>query len=469
METVGIRYVLSLSSVRARKLLVLSRLKVLGGRRTVRAVALVVGGTAGAQLITVLASPLLTRLFTPDDFGAFTAFAAAAAMLAGLGAMRLEYAIPLAHDEREALHVARLGLLAIAAIALVVLVLCLGAQARIHQLIGVPPQLQLLLPVYTLGFGGAAVLGQVAIRRQQYRITAQRKLVQSISTIVVQVTAGFARMGAFGLSLGYALGQVIAFVSLIRVTDILRGRTTRGDLRRVAREYKKFPLVLMPSGLLNSMGTHAPVLLVVALFGVTVGGLFGLTQRILAAPVGLIGTSLAQVYMGELAAIHRTGSARGAELFRRVSRLLWGASLSLALAVAFVAPPLFPLIFGEPWRDSGLYAQALSIGIAGQMAAAPLSQTLVISGRLGWQAIWDSTRLVTLSAAVLIPAALGASALVMVWCLGVAQACVYLLLWLLCRAAAAELVGTPAHGVSGSDHDTAGAPTAPDDEESTKS
>ena len=34
-----------------------------------RGVSVLVGGTAGAQLLTILAAPLLTRLYGPEDFG----------------------------------------------------------------------------------------------------------------------------------------------------------------------------------------------------------------------------------------------------------------------------------------------------------------------------------------------------------------------------------------------------------------
>lgn len=447
----------------------LSRLKAFGQRRMVRAVAVVVGGTAGAQLITVLASPVLSRLFTPAEFGGFAAFSAVAAILAGMGAMRLENAVPLAAHEDRAMAVARLGLIGSAGIAMVTLAVCLVMPAAVEQVTAVPHHLQLLLPVYVLGFGGAAVLGQVAIRRRQYGLFARRKIVQTGSTVVVQTAAGVARFGAAGLAFGYAAGQIIAFLSLVRVSGIFRGRTSMKELRAAARDYRRFPLVLMPSGLLNSMGTHAPTLLIVGLFGVTVGGLYGMTQRVLAAPVGLLGTSLSQVYIGELANLKRKRVPTAADLFRRTSRALWGASLALAVAVAVLAAPLFPVIFGEQWRSSGQFAQALSIGIAGQLAAAPLAQTLVVTERLGRKFLWDAGRLVSMSAAVIVPAALDSSALSMMWCLGAVQAGVYVVLWLLCRAAAADLVGTTAHGVSGLGHDTAGASTAPDDEGSTKS
>lgn len=413
----------------------LSRLRSLGQRRMFRAVAVVVGGTAGAQLITVLASPLLSRLFTPSEFGAFSAFSAVAAILAGLGAMRLESAIPLAVGEDKARHVARLGLLAAMSIALVVLVLCLALPGAVHRVAGVPPHLQLLLPVYVIGFGGSAVLGQVAIRRRQYRLFAQRKIVHSGSTVTVQLLAGLGQLGSFGLALGYAVGQVVAFLSLVRVSGISRGKSSASDLRSAARDNRRFPLLLMPSGLLNSLGTHVPTLLIIGVFGVTVGGWYGLTQRILAAPVALVGASLSQVYIGELANLHRTGASSAATLFRRTSRVLLGASLALALAVAVLAVPLFPVVFGDQWRESGYYAQALSIGIAGQLAAAPLAQTLIVADRLGWKVVWDSTRLGAMSAAVVIPGMLGASALVAVWTLGAVQVVVYAFLWFLCRSA----------------------------------
>ena len=59
-------------------------------------------GTGAAQVLSLAALPLLTRLYAPADFGVF-AFFAAIVMLAGpLICARLGFAVPIPAEEEEA-------------------------------------------------------------------------------------------------------------------------------------------------------------------------------------------------------------------------------------------------------------------------------------------------------------------------------------------------------------------------------
>jgi O-antigen/teichoic acid export membrane protein len=79
-----------------------------------RGVSVLVGGTAGAQLITVLAAPLLTRLYSPEDFGLVAVCASLLALIGVISSRRYELAIPLPDDDVEEANVAMLSLLLVA-------------------------------------------------------------------------------------------------------------------------------------------------------------------------------------------------------------------------------------------------------------------------------------------------------------------------------------------------------------------
>jgi len=65
----------------------------------VRSVSVLVGGTAGAQILLVLAAPLLTRLYTPEDFGLLAVYASLLALIGVISSLRYELAIPLPEDD----------------------------------------------------------------------------------------------------------------------------------------------------------------------------------------------------------------------------------------------------------------------------------------------------------------------------------------------------------------------------------
>jgi O-antigen/teichoic acid export membrane protein len=75
-----------------------------------RATLTLLAGGALAQALPLLLGPLLTRLYTPDEFGAFHLFAAIATNLAVVACGRYEFALPLARGDGEAAALRRLCL-----------------------------------------------------------------------------------------------------------------------------------------------------------------------------------------------------------------------------------------------------------------------------------------------------------------------------------------------------------------------
>lgn len=405
-----------------------------------RALMLVVGGTAGAQLITVIASPVLTRLYSPEDFGAFTAFVAAAAVIAVIAAARLELAIPVVAED-EVRDVVWTGASVILVVAGICAVLVAVAGDSIAQRLDVPRQVAWWLPLAVAALAAATMLNQLAVRRRQYHRYAVRKVVQAVATVGIQAACGWWLAGRSGLVMGYAIGQTIVVMSLIRGTIItpLRFPDQFRAIHGTLRTHWRYPVVLAPSGMVNTLGTQAPVFLILGLYGPLVAGFYGLAQRVLAAPVALLGTSVAQVYLGELSTLARDDHKRVWPSFVKASRALWGASLVLGLVVLAVAPIVFGPVFGSEWETSGRYAQALCIGIMGQLAASPLSQTLILAGMFRTQLLWDTVRMLASSSAVIFPAIAGWTAGQMVIMLGLAQALLYVWLWSLCRVAARRI------------------------------
>lgn len=406
------------------------------GGRVRAALAVVIGGTASSQLIIVLTSPILTRIYSPSEFGRFSAFSAVVAITGVISALRFESAVPIPRDEKAAHELVWLGLFTSLVTGVVGI-----AVTTIASIFGwwdaalVSGLVLLLVPITSTLFGFSAVLSQLAIRQQRYHRYAVRKLIQAIAIVTGQVALGYLLVGPIGLILGYAIGQLCVFISLTINSGLTSPRAlglSYGGMKKVAGEYRRFPLVLAPSGLLNTLGLQAPILLVAGLYGAHVAGWFGLTQKVLAAPVALLGTSIAQVYLGELASHSREQDPRLKSLFRKVSLALGSIAVVLAIGILVTAPVVFDIAFGDEWRDSGVYAQLLAAGIAGQLLAAPISQTLIVLGRTTWQLGWDTLRLVATASAVLVPSALGWSATEMVATLGVALAASYILLWLLC-------------------------------------
>jgi len=206
-------------------------------------------------------------------------------------------------------------------------------------------------------------------------------------------------------------------------------------MRDVVSSYRRFPLMLAPAGLLNVLGLQAPVLMMAALYGTDEAGWLGLTQRVLALPVTLIGMAVAQVFLGEFSDSIRSGGTRARRLFdAATTRLLAVATVGAALLLA-LGPMAFAAIFGAEWQESGQFARALALGLAAQLVASPVSQTLIVLGHTGTQLLWDAGRLLLVVAVIAIAWAIGAEAITAMWWVGLSQLLTYAGGWLLSRRA----------------------------------
>ena len=393
-------------------------------------------GTAAGQLVAAAAAPVLSRLYSPSDFGVFSVVSALAITLGTVTALRYESAIPLPSTDEDARSLVVVGMIICLVSALLLGLAVWLFSPWVAEMLDEPrlkPWL-ITVPLIAALFGLFRLLNQWALRAQRYAATARRNVLQSVVTVVVQIVVGWRAPGAGGLVSGLAVGQGLGAASLLSGAS-LRGKVARESLGTNLVRYRRFPLTLAPAGLINAAGVYVPLLMVAALYGTDAAGWLGFTQRILALPMMLIGQSVAQVYLSELAKTHRDGTSGEAALF-------WSATKKLSILGALGAavflcagPGLFALVFGGAWRTSGSMAQALSISLAAQLVASSLSQTLVVFERTGLQLAWDITRLATVVGTIALCSAQGASLLTCIWALSVASALTYALSWELSRRA----------------------------------
>ncbi|GIJ22537.1 teichoic acid transporter [Micromonospora lutea] len=397
----------------------------------------IAAGSAGGQLLLLLAAPVLARMYSPADFGVFAVLGTLATTLGAVASGRFELAVPLPERDHEAHDLVAVGLVTALGTALAGTVVLMVARGEIAALFDQPALSSWLwlTPWTAAAIAAVQVLNQLAIRYRRYPAIGRRNFLQAGATLLTQLGAGLVGLRSGGLALGLGVGQAVGALSLLpgmrrRRADGEPGSRHR-NLWRTALRHRRFPLLLAPSGLLNVLGLQLPVLLIAYYYGGAVAGWFGFTQRVLAIPVGLLGLAVAQVYLAELSRAARTGGGQAAALFLQASRQLGMAAAAGALLIAFAAPPAFTRVFGPEWSTSGTYVQALAVFTAAQLVGSPLSQTLIVFGRQGLQLAWDVGRLLLVAAAVAFTARSGGSALAAVWAFGLSAAVAYGASWLL--------------------------------------
>jgi len=317
----------------------MTKASLLGSTKHRGALALA-GGAAGGQIVATAASPILTRLYTPSDFGVFAVLLSITVTLGSVSALRYDLAVLLPAEERDAYSLVFVGMTAAVVVALVgtVTVAFLGADiASAFQQAALMPWLW-LVPWMSALMASYSLMNELAVRQQRYAASGRRSFLQSTLSVGGQIGLSATGLGAGGLLAGFGIGQLGAAISLTRgagmTGPLARAGMSKRSLRRVAKRYRRFPLLLAPSGLINVLGLQAPVLLMAYWYGSSVAGWLGMTQRVLAIPMGLIGASIGMVYVSELSRAWRINPRHAESMFLRSTKTL--ALVSVPIVAALV-------------------------------------------------------------------------------------------------------------------------------------
>ena len=401
-----------------------------------RGVGVLVGGTAGAQALTLLAAPLLTRLYTPEDFGVLAIFVSLLTLCAVAAAGRYELAIPLPENDTDAANIAVVGLLCVGASSILLTLITFFWANSIATRLGAPymaPYLW-LLPVGVLFIGTYNVGHAWAVRTKAFKTIARTRFEQAAATVTAQL-AGFT-LGAVALIGGHALGQAIGALRLVRftTTEVKRQRIRWRRMRFIAHRYRRFPIYSTWTALSNTASLQLVPILFASLLGVTIAGLYALTLRVLSVPAGLIGDAIGSVFLSEAPRARREN---------KLTQLVEGLHLKLALAgaiplaiVMIGGPTIFELVFGENWRQAGIYAQWMAPWLYLQFQWTPLSMIGSVMELQRALFVAHTSTLLVRVGLILGLASAGASANTIVLGFSLASALCYLLikLWFLGKA-----------------------------------
>lgn len=337
--------------------------------RFVRDVALVAGGTAGAQLISAGFAPLLTRQYGPAAYGVLGAFLAIVAIMTNVAGMTYPIAIVLPENDRKARMLALLAVAIATLLALLIAIVVWRLGPQVEAWIAMPgvAGLILLLPLTVLLTTMLSVSRQWLIRRGLFKVTAAAGVAQAFVANGVKAGIGFFAPSASALVAVGALAPAlhILFMSsglrdLVKPRDRAHPSPNRiAGLRQVAWEYRDFPLYRAPQHLLNSFGFAVPTLLLASTYGASEAGFYAITQTVMGLPSVLIGKAVGDVFYPRVTESVRKGKPAHLEIGKATIALFLIGLLPFGFIV-LAGPELFSFVFGAEWQQAGHYARWLA-------------------------------------------------------------------------------------------------------------
>ncbi len=340
-------------------------------------------GSTLAQAIPIAVSPILTRLYTPEEFGIFALYISLASFIA-LGATgRYELAVMLPKKDSDALHIAFLSVGITAAVSLLSLLLVAVFNRPIVRLLG-NPELSgwlYLLPLSVFLTGIYQTANYLNNRQKRYKVLAKNRVLRSAATATSNIGFGMAGIGG-GLILGNIVGQAAAtwfLGSNVRKTFRNRiGGIDRLKAVALAKRYRKFPWLNLPNAMIDGFRQVGINTLVAQYYLTAMLGQFSFALKMVQIPSSLIGGSLSQVFYEKV-----SKTSRG-ELYVLVKRFFWrsaAVSLPMYILIALFAEDVFGFVFGPIWSVAGTMASVMTPWLFLNFLTSPLSMVFVAISR----------------------------------------------------------------------------------------
>jgi O-antigen/teichoic acid export membrane protein len=355
------------------------------------------GASFLAKLASVLLTPIFTRIYSADHFGALAVFMSIVGIASQLTSVQYHRAIPLVKNQVQAVTLSVLSL-----------GFC-GILSTITALVAIS-----LYPLFDLGESGGIFVFSILVftstftdgaftaikfwyvRLQLYRPIAIGTLIREVPRNGVFLLGGVLAPSSVILFLGDAIGRTFGMAYL--VLGGLRSYGLRSPTREIkrlllplAKRYFRFSLTLSLSQVLYASPSLVLPLIIAATYGAEAAGFFAIAYQTVLVGVAIVSQAIAQTFFGHMANAVRSKHTN-------IRAIYWRSFLALMIVVGFPllllaisAETAFGIVLGSEWTTAGSYFLLLSPAVVLQATVGPIFRVLTVLERTSIQLLLDAS------------------------------------------------------------------------------
>lgn len=330
-------------------------------------------GTILAQLINVVAQPVLTRLFSPDILGVYTYIISMATMIIPVANLKMDMLVVSESDDAEAQYITDVCI-GINIIIFIVysIVIAIGYIFPGENLFNKYGLLIFVVPVLVFTNGIRFLFISYLNRYKQYKTISVVAFVREGIRAILQIAAGVAGLGAFSLSMGYAVSPLFGLkiqmknyilklkhrerISITHAFDIIR------------KKGRKQILYLVPAQFINSFSASLITISITALFSAKTLGYYSAGVRILDVPIVFITANVSKVCYQKVSECV-SNKQPVLKIIRSVALVLIVTSIMGFGLLYIIAPRVSEILFGTGYSVAGEYIRCLCMMYAVRFVA----------------------------------------------------------------------------------------------------
>ena len=357
----------------------------------VRHVLTLMTGTTIAQAIPIAMSPILTRIYTPEDFGIFALYMSISALIAEVATGRYELAIMLPKKEEEANQVFILSIMIASLLSFITLMIVFLFNAQLTALLGNEEISGWLyfVPLTVFLTGVYQSFNYWQNRHNEYKQLGLCRVSNAASNAGVNIVMAMVKSGPAGLILGTIIGRFIGILYMLLSKTVTKVHFKIDKLKifALAKRYKKFPLINSLHAFVDLLKDNLVNIYLSIKYSTATLGFFYFVIRIMQVPSIVLGLALSQVFYKKASVVY-TQEKDIQELVKKLIKTLSAIAIVPAILLFFFSEELFVFAFGEEWLEAGRYAKALVPYIFFHFIASPIAMVPLITNRQGTAFYW---------------------------------------------------------------------------------
>lgn len=327
----------------------------------------VLSGGALGQLLLILFSPVLTRLFTSETLGSVGLIVAVSSIVGIILTMRLEMSFVIS-DSKRTLPKKFSNVLEffvrMAFLALTVAVALILSVEFFHIDEIVPFTSHDVVFVFALGSIAAlySIFNYLAIKLANFKNIALASTLGPVVYIVFASLAIFLGAHTYVLVLANFFNTLSKFIVLFWSCRSVVKNRVKGLDREFIKSNNNLVMYRAPNDVVSAVSQNIPVFVLATFFGASPVGYYWLCSRVLRLPATIISDAIKKVVLNKVSSFE--GDIKKAiSLSKKLTFVLFlGTLLPCSVIIAF-GPELFGFTFGEEWTVAGKFASIISIWV----------------------------------------------------------------------------------------------------------
>ncbi len=337
-------------------------------------IVVLMSGTFLAQVLTYIFAPIISRLYTPEDFGDLAIFMRLVSVGAAIATLRYEPSLPIVKGDAQSFRLYRFALrstIIVTIVSLIVIIVPAALSKDVNEAL-----YYVLLPVALLFMAIYNIGTNWAIRHKMFRVISYTKVANNLSAGLLKIGLGWLKMGYIGLVIGTVAGLGLSTIWFVRdfftAKKKYRIKSKSPGNYILAKEHKDYPLINLPHAAMDLGRDLLIAVLILELFSKADLGLYDYSYKMLRFPLVLAGMAIGQVFLQRCAEKVNNNEDIVPMITKAVKSLMVLSIIPFA-TVFFFGEEIFAFVFGEEWRGAGRFSEIMAPWFLVNFIASPIS------------------------------------------------------------------------------------------------